>query len=89
MTNGTYTVKTTLCCRYEEREEKIVIRLFLKVLVTISMEDSWRDLSIDMVLDRFILKDNQIMLSPCITFIPKTGVGLPKTRGKFLPRMCS
>jgi len=28
---------------------------------------------------RFILKNNQITLSPCFTFIPKIGVGLPKT----------
>ena len=33
--------------------------------------------------DRFISKNNQITLFPCFTFIPKTGVGLPKTRVSF------
>jgi len=32
-----------------------------------------------MVVDRFIFKNNQVTLSPCFTFIPKPGVGLPKT----------
>jgi len=31
-----------------------------------------------MVVDRFIFKHNQIALSPCFTFAPKTGVGLPE-----------
>jgi len=43
------------------------------------MESSRRDHFIDMVVDRFICKSNQITLSPCSTFIPKTGVGLAKT----------
>jgi len=44
------------------------------------MESSQRDLFIDMVVDRFIFKNNQITLSPSFTFIsfdvesPKTGV---------------
>jgi len=42
------------------------------------MESSWRDLFIDVVVDRFILKNNQITLSPYFTFIPKRGEGLPK-----------
>jgi len=32
-----------------------------------------------MVIDKFIFKNNQIMLFPCVTSIPKTGVGQPKT----------
>jgi len=36
-----------------------------------------------MVVDRFIFENNQIMRFPCITFIPKTGVGLPKTGVSF------
>jgi len=40
------------------------------------MESSRRDLSIDMVVDRFIFKNNQITLSLCFTFIPTTGVEL-------------
>jgi len=41
-------------------------------------------LSIDtMVVDSFILKNNQITLSPCFTFIRRTGVGLPKTGTSF------
>jgi len=43
------------------------------------MESSRRDLFIDMVIDMFIFKNNQIALFPCFTFIPKAGVGLPKT----------
>jgi len=42
------------------------------------MESSRRDLLIDMVVDRFILKNNEITLSPCFSFLPETGVGLPK-----------
>jgi len=33
------------------------------------MESSRRDLFIDMVEDRFILKNNRITLSPCCTFV--------------------
>jgi len=36
-----------------------------------------------MVIDRFILNNNQIMLFPCFTFIPKTGIGLTKTENIF------
>jgi len=43
------------------------------------MESSRRDLFIDMVVDRFISKNNQITLSSRFTFIHKTGVVLPKT----------
>ena len=32
-----------------------------------------RELSIDMIIDRGIFKNNQISLSPCFPFIPKTG----------------
>jgi len=39
------------------------------------MESSRRDLYlIDVVVDRLIFKSNQITLSPCFNFIPKTGV---------------
>jgi len=50
------------------------------------MDSSRQDLFIDMVIDvidRYIFKNNQIKLSPCSTFIPKTGEGLPKTGGSF------
>jgi len=40
------------------------------------MESSRRDLYTDMVVDRFIFKNNQIRLIPSFTFVPKTGVGL-------------
>jgi len=33
------------------------------------MKSSRRDLFIDMVVDRFIFKTNQITLSPCLNFI--------------------
>jgi len=41
------------------------------------MESSRRDLFIDMVVDRFILKNNQITPSLYFNFIPKSGVVLP------------
>jgi len=47
------------------------------------MESSRRDLFIDMIVDRFNFKSNQITLSPCSTFTPETGLGLPKTRVSF------
>jgi len=37
-----------------------------------------------MIVDRFIFQYNQITLSSCVTFIPKTGVGLPETGVNFL-----
>ena len=45
------------------------------------MESSRRDLSIDFVVDSFILKNNQITLSPYFTFVRKTGVGTAYNRG--------
>jgi len=46
------------------------------------MESSRRNLLVDMV-NRFVLKYNQIALSSRFTFMPKTGVGLPKTGVSF------
>jgi len=43
------------------------------------MKSSRRDLFIDMVVDRFISKKDQMTLFTCFIFIPKTGVGQPKT----------
>jgi len=40
------------------------------------MESSRRDLSIDMIVERFIFKNNQITLTPYFTFLPKTDVEL-------------
>jgi len=34
-----------------------------------------RELSIDMVIHRVIITNNQITPFPCFTYIPKTGVG--------------
>ena len=44
------------------------------------MESSRRDLLIDMVVKEFTFNNNQITLSPCFTFTPKIGVGLPKPK---------
>jgi len=33
------------------------------------------------IVDSFIFKNNQITLSPCSTFLTKTGMGLPRTEG--------
>jgi len=60
----------------EPKQGKSVIWLFLN---NYNGELS-RDLIIDMVIDTFILKNNQITLSPCIT-LPKTGV--PRTEVRF------
>jgi len=59
---------------------KSVIWLFLKIALrtTISMESSRRDLFIGMVVDRYIFNSNQDTPSPCFTYMPKPGVGLPK-----------
>jgi len=55
--------------------------LFLKInfKTTISLKRSRRELSINMVIDRFIFKNSQITVFSCFTFIPKTDMGLPKT----------
>ena len=42
-------------------------------------ESSRRDLPTNMVVDRFILKNNQITVSSRFIFIPNIDVGLPKT----------
>jgi len=47
------------------------------------MESSRRDLFIDMIVDRFLSKNNQITSSPSFTFTPKTRTGLPKTGVSF------
>jgi len=39
------------------------------------MGSSRRDFFIDVFVDRFIFKNNRIVLSPCYTFVSKTGVG--------------
>ena len=43
------------------------------------MKRSRRELSVNVVIHRFIFKNNQITPFPCLTFIPKPGIGLPKT----------
>jgi len=47
------------------------------------MESSRRDLFINMVVHRFIFKNNQITVSHSLTFTPDTGEGPPKTRDSF------
>ena len=65
------------------KQGKSVIWLNSKITVwiTISIKSSWRDLFIDVVVDRFIFNNNQITLSPCFTLLPKTVVGLPLKQG--------
>ena len=60
------------------KQRKSLIWLFLKIhlRITISMESSRWDLSIDMVVDRFIFKSNKIVIFPC--FMPKTGMAHPE-----------
>jgi len=59
----------------KEKQGESVIWLFLKINLptAISMKKYRRELSIDMIIDRGIFKNNQISLSPCFPFIPKTG----------------
>jgi len=47
------------------------------------MKSSRREVLIDMVVYRFIFRNNPITLYPCFTLIPKTGVELPKTGVSF------
>jgi len=47
------------------------------------MDSYRRDLSIDMVVDRFIFNNYDITLSPFFTFISQTSVGPPKTGVSF------
>ena len=62
----------------EERKLVIIEGTCMK---TISMRSSRRDLFNDTIIDRFIFKNNQITLSSCFTFIPKTWMGLPIKQG--------
>jgi len=43
------------------------------------MESSRRDLFIDVIVNGFMLKNNQLMLPPVSPITLKQGVGLPKT----------
>jgi len=43
------------------------------------MKKSRRQLSINVVIDRFFFKNNQIMFFPCFIFMLKTDLGLPQT----------
>jgi len=38
------------------------------------MKRSRRELSISMIIDKFVLRNNQLTLFPCFTFIPEVGV---------------
>jgi len=62
------------CFGQESETGESVIWLFLKINLstTISMKRSRRELSIDMVIHRGIVKNNQITLFSCFTVIPKT-----------------
>jgi len=77
-----YTVKTSLCFRYEAKTGEEFFFNKISLGIAISMESSRQDLLIDMVVDRFIFENNQITL--CLTpSYPKQGVGLPKTGIRF------
>jgi len=64
------------------KQGKSVIRLFSKfnISTTISMKRSRPELFIDIAVHRDIFWNNQIVLYPCFTFIPKAGMGLPETK---------
>jgi len=47
------------------------------------MESSRQDLFIDVVVDRFIFKNNQVTFFPCFNVVPKTDVGQTKTGAIF------
>ena len=47
------------------------------------MKRSRQELSINKIVDISIFQNNHIMPFPCFTFIPKTDMGLPKTRVRF------
>jgi len=52
------------------------------------MESSRQDLSIDMFVDTFNFKNNQITRFPCFTIVFKTDTGLPKTGISFILLVC-
>jgi len=58
----------------ETEEERNWVKINL--LTTMSMKNSRRELSIDMVVLKDIFNNNQITLFPCFTFIPKTVVSV-------------
>jgi len=64
------------CLEYEGETGEGVIWLFVKIYLStaISMERSRRELSIDMVNHRDILKNTQITLLFFFTFMPKPRV---------------
>ena len=52
------------------------------------MKRSRRELSFNVVMDKFVFQNNQITVFPSFTFIPKTGIELPKTAIILLPFQC-
>jgi len=63
------------------------MKLFWKIpfsITTILIESSRQDLSINRFLTSLhIFKTNHITIFPCFTFIPQTGLGLPKPKVSF------
>jgi len=66
-------LKSSLACfGYEGKEARSVVGLFL--IITMSMKRFFpRQLVINTVIDRFLLKNNQIKFFPCFTFILEIG----------------
>jgi len=54
----------------------------INLSTSMSIKRSRRELSIDMIIQRGIFKNNQIKLFPCFTFIP-TSIRVPKTGVSF------
>jgi len=79
------TVKTSPCIRCEDKigEERDLVIFKISLWVTISMESSRRD-PLYWCCWQVYHKNKQIPFFLCFTFIPKTGLRLPKTRGYLL-----
>jgi len=57
-------------------KEGKIVAIFKDTLKNSHINGELSTRPIDMVVDRFIFKNNQITLYPCFT-LPETGVGIP------------
>jgi len=83
-------LKLTPVFRYEGKteEERNLVFKGTPTNKHINGASSRRFRDVIMVFDRFISQSKQSTLSPCFIFIPKTAMGLPKTRVCFQSEVC-
>jgi len=79
-----YTVKTNPCFRYEgKRGEYRNLVTFRNTGMNNHIKGELSTRPFHRFVQRFIFTNNQITLSPCFTFLSKTGVGLNETGVSF------